>query len=250
MVLVYRNGIQIQQALQLFCWLATAIVVAYALVPFVPVRKPGWARFLYPWISMILYLGGYSLIQVQERYIWVGMVLLLLMGGTVLGKVLRMESFDGAPRYLLLVLFVLSFVIPAVSGIAKADVTAGYGKEVARMAVTLGSKCDVRGRIASHPPEETPWGETPLVTYWFYWRQSLYLAYHLGAQYYGTPRPEDTETEILDALQDKGIDYYLVWGEAQVPFLGRFSEKSGCEIPGLRVYALREGALPAPGERR
>jgi len=238
--LVYGNGLQILQVLNQFSLLATTILVAYLLFFFAPLRGLLRERLHYPLVTLLLYLAGYSLIQVQARYLWVGAVLLLVMGGVLMQRLLQSEFFSGSKRTLALALFCVSFIITPINELLRIDNNADYSRYLAGTARRLQTEYGIGGKIASYVAQDTHWRNTPLQTYWQYWQSTLFLTYYLSGQYYGTPKQNLSENSILAELQGHDIDYYFVWGDVPVPFLARFPEKTQGEITDLRVYALKE----------
>jgi hypothetical protein len=206
-----------------FSPLALAIGVAYVLF---------WLRrfniramepeVLYPTITIALMAGAYSMVWVRDRYLYVVFMLLMLMGGYVLGRLFASNFFTKTRRWALLVVFFLSFVVPASQSL-KAK--AGVGRGMYGLGKALQSVIEPGSHIASN----TNWGA------------SLFLSYHLGCTYYGVEKKDISRTELKRQLGEYEIDYYLAWGGGPVDpaLLSGYPEITGGRIPGLRIYGLK-----------
>jgi len=167
--------------------------------------------------------GGYSLVWVRDRYLYVIFMLLMLMGGYVLGRLFTSNFFTKTRRWALLVVFFLSFVVPASQSLkAKAGVGRGmYG---------LGQALKNFVEPGSHIASNANWGA------------SLFLSYHLGCRYYGAQEKDISRAKLERQLEEYEIDYYLAWGGGPVDtgLLSGYPEITGGRIPGLRIYELRK----------
>ena len=82
-----RNVLNILKHFVLFSSLSVAIGLAYVLFLLQRPRKIlTECEILYPFVSLLLFCAGYSLIGLRERYLWITCFLLLLMGGYVVDK--------------------------------------------------------------------------------------------------------------------------------------------------------------------
>ena len=72
--------------------------------------------------------------------------------------------------------------------------------------------------------------------------KSFYSSYYLKGKYYGEAYNYIAEKDLPAELSKNNIDYYLVWnepkGESQI--LSNYVEITDGEIPGLRIYSLKE----------
>lgn len=177
---------------------------------------------LYPTITIALMAGGYSLVWVRDRYLWVIFMLLMLMGGYVLARLFVSNFFTKTRRWALLVVFFLSFVVPASQSL-KAK--AGVGRGIYGLGQALKNFVEAGSHIASN----TNWGA------------SLFLSYHLGCRYYGAEKKDIRRTELERQLEEYEVDYYLAWGGGPVDqtLLAGYPEITGGRIPGLRIYGLK-----------
>jgi hypothetical protein len=163
-------------------------------------------EILDPLVTVIPYAAGYCFIQVEERYIWITLLLLILMGGYVLHDLLKRAFFTKIRKNALLVLFVLSFSFSPVRNLAQQF---NHGKEIYFLSQTL------KDHI---PPGSTLVSSSD-------WYQSLFIAYHLKARIYGTG--DNLSQDALEKEMDKyGINFFLVWqgSKNQYPFLANYRE--------------------------
>jgi hypothetical protein len=77
---------------------------------------------------------------------------------------------------------------------------------------------------------------------------SLFAAFHMGARYFGRVPEElaDDEDRLVAALQEHGIDFYLVWGREDRIAKGPFTKNPLPEITGGQTKGLRVYAIPTP----
>ena len=196
-------------------------------------------RFEPHWLSLLMTIAvmasGYVPLDVTERYFWIVNVLALFMGAQLLAGMFADSTRTW--RTTVLALFCATFVVYPLQRLAW---NWNLGRELPSLARTLAQRYHVGGRVASHNR----------------YRESLYLAYHLGASYYNTPRPDWTEAVTEQRLAELGVDYYLVWedeaptraararevgAEVSAPaFVDKYTEVTGGSLSGLKVYAVRE----------
>jgi hypothetical protein len=174
-------------------------------------------------LTVAVFAGGYLPIFVEIRYLWLVVVLLILM------TVLALQALAIGRRALscfLATWLVLTCAIPAWNElVAKSH----QGTEYVRLASKLAHDYRVRGNLASNDR----------------WDQALFAAFHMNARYFGriTQDASGGEAELVAALRQHGIDYYLVWGPEDAftpgPFpKSRLPEVTGGGIKGLRVYSI------------
>jgi len=183
------------------------------------------AEVLFPTVAIVIFAGGYSLITVNARYIWLLFIMLMLMGGYVLGRLRLFENnfFTKIKRTALLIIFFLSFAVPAYGGLKS---YANRGKSVHNLSKVLRNVIAPHSHIASNTN----------------WPLTLFLSYHLNARYYGVQKKNITAAELKRELEKYGIDYYLLWGGATIDlrFLTNYEEITGGRVPGLRIYGLKK----------
>ncbi|NIR49893.1 hypothetical protein GWO43_15380 [candidate division KSB1 bacterium] len=221
--LIVRNSKKNLQKFQSFSSLSRYILFFYFLMALVPLRKLiSKDIILYPLLTLILYCSGYIVMVVESRYLWVNAVLLILMGGHLIRLLLRSGHFNKLSQSLLILFFAATFVLPA-SKYLRANVNTK--KDVYQLGKKLEKDYGIHGNIAANKHYTT-----------------MYIAYHIGAQYFGQVKPNQTAEEIENELNTYDIDYYFVWQDSNEhpAFLSAFPEVTNGNIPGLRIYALKD----------
>ena len=178
---------------------------------------------LYPTVTVVLFAGGYSLVLVMARYIWVIFIMSMLMGGYVLSRLFESDFFTKTRRAALLIIFFLSFAVPASHGLRD---YAHRGKWVYNLGQALKNAIPAKSKIASNSN----------------WAGLLFLSYHLDCKYYGAQEKNIGKIELKRQLEKYGIDYYLFWGgtASDLSFLSDYQEITGGRILGLGIYSLKK----------
>lgn len=232
--LVVKNiaeGIHIFESLSA---LSIAIVIVYILFySALPWNKLlSRTDLLYPLFTIFLYTGGYLLFHLELRYLWIINVLLLLMGGHILHVLFQTNLFKNkATRIILVFFFVITFIFTPSRHVLQ-EGKGNIDMDMYLMSTDL-SKYNIQGDIASNR-EYIPVNDA--------WHKTFRLAYLLNCRYYGQPRANITDKELADELRKYNIDYYFHWGDSKKPpqFLEMKRELTNGEIPGLKIFSLRE----------
>jgi len=227
-----KHAIQILYNFQLFSRLSIVICLTYVLFLLQRPRKilTQW-KVVYPFVSLLLFCAGYSLIHVQDRYLWVTCFLLLLMGGYMVDKLFQNNFFTKIRKTALYVFFIASFAyMPIVS-----NLPARLNKHKFIYLLSQKFKNHIRpgDRIASNTTGDRIASNTE-------WSLTLYLAYHLDARYYSTARANISEQDLEDELRKFNIHHYLVWGEPVESHLS-LSGYQQVDIDGIiepKLYSL------------
>ncbi len=241
---MFKNSYRIIQIfVNFFSFLSISIIIAYILFCIRPFHKLILrGDILYPLVTMGLYSAGYTPFIIyfdNIRYFWIDNVLLLLMGGQVLTVLFRSEFFDNnIKKNLLITFFVLSFVILPVRDIIQKNTR---GEENYTLFRKLESEYNIQGNIASNDK----WGYT------------LELVYHQNlnrlnnrSYYYGMPKKNQSNKDLLNELRTHNIDYYFVWSErlsetrtedseGKTRFLHKYKDITKGKISGLKIYSLK-----------
>ena len=177
-------------------------------------------KLIYLITTILFYLGGYSLVLVEPRYLWLVNILLLIMGVYLLNLLFKVGSLKNNIKNVLLIFLILSFVINPVNAlIMNVDV----GKDSYTLSEAL-EHYNIHGNLASNDD----------------WRVSDYIAYYTGNKYYGQTRNE-SYNDLKKELKSNNIDYYLVWGNSnENNNLSRdFKEVTNGTINLLRIYSVK-----------
>jgi hypothetical protein len=191
---VRKNIRKIYDMFKQFSFLSVPIVIAGGLFF---LQRPGKIlaqyQIVYPLVSLFLFAGGYSLVIVEERYIWATFFLLMILSVCIIDRLLQNDFFTASRKAVVYFFFVISFAYrPVVFELPSAVNT---GKSYYQLSQNLKTHIRPGSRIASNSD----------------WMASLYLAYYLDVPYYGIPK-SNTEKQTLDKeLQKYHINYYLIW---------------------------------------
>lgn len=202
----------------LVCILCTLYVISL-------LRRPKQLLFqdeiICPLVTALLYATGYCLVLVDERYIWITCLLLMIMGGYVLNQLFKSAFFTKNRRKVLLVLFVVSFALLPVQNLGQHVNT---GKKIHLLSRKLSEYIPPGSNLASKSN----------------WYVSLFIAYHLKSRIYGTSGGLSAK-DLQRELDTYAIDYFLVWGKRprNIAFLSRYTKIRDKALGSLTVYRLR-----------
>ncbi|MCE7700253.1 MAG: hypothetical protein K8E24_015955 [Methanobacterium paludis] len=222
--LIWNNILQIIGILNYFSYLALIILLAYILMCIQPPRKLiSKGEVIYPLITVLIYSGGYALILLEERYIWVIYVLLILMGGYLINILFKTdfftkEKFANIRKTLILLVFAVSFVIMPANYLVTNIHT---GEDIYTLSNTLMNQYGVHGSVATNDRL------TDL----------NYLAYYMNITIYGQAQKNISSTELQNELDKSGVDYYFVWGSNQSINLTGYNDVTNGKIKDLKIYS-------------
>ena len=92
--LIWNNTIQTASILNSFSYLSLIILLAYILMCIQPPRKLiSQGELVYPLVTVLIYSGGYALVLLEERYIWLVYILLMFMGGYLINLLFKTDFF-------------------------------------------------------------------------------------------------------------------------------------------------------------
>lgn len=184
---------------------------------------------LYPILSALLFLSGFIIIFVEDRYIWIITILLILMGGELITYVMKssrnlLKSKDNPNiRYLsilLALLMMISFALgPTMTIQYYMKQNPPLDKSLNDTGYELSHDYSIRGNLAS----DGKWGDT------------LGIAYYLNSPYYGVTKG-DNDNETENELMNNSIDYYIVWGSHRYNFSYYDQAITSRNSPELTVY--------------
>ena len=217
--------------------MSIAIVIAYMVLifaqPFNKLLTGG--DLLYPFLTLLLYTGGYIPFHFESRYLWIINILLLLMGGKVLTELFKSEFIKmNVSRKIVTFFFIVSFAVTPIKSsidIGKNDLN----KKMSTLGAELKKRFEIHGNIASNR-------QAMQVVNHDSWHNTYRLAYWLDSRYYGEARENISDEDLEKELKKYAIDYYFFWNESISPprFLLQYKELTSGEIPGLKIYSLNE----------
>lgn len=216
--LIIENSAQIIQYLENFSIFSLLILVLSLILIKKPVSKDSKNILVYLLITILIYCGGYALILVEERYLYLICILLLIMAFYMLNKLYGLQRFNIKFRNILILFLIISFVIlPIINLVQFVDLEAGNYK----LSQTLATDYGIHGNIASN-------GE---------WESTLHLSYYLNSKYYGITKNTVNSKDIQRELETNAIDYYFVWDQSNNLNLTDYKEITNNRIKGLKVYS-------------
>jgi len=214
---------RVADLLQEYSPLAAAILavsILYCVRRRLRCLRPGGEALLVS--TLLLYISGYVLVFVENRYLFVCYILLALLGARAVRHLEAGGVLRGKWRVAVFLALFFSISVPPAMKIrvlhGKAEGVAVY-----ELSMRLARQTGLAGNIASNRN----------------WHQTLFIAYHMGLRFFNV-KGDTPEEEVLPALVRLGVNAYFVWDgtpEEQARFKG-FPELTGGTIDGLRIYDL------------
>jgi hypothetical protein len=173
-------------------------------------------------VTLLIYILGYILIIVEERYVWIVLILLFTMGGYQISFLLRNNLLFGKWKTIVISVYILSFVLhPSIQLLRNLDT----GKEEYRLGNLL-NQYGIAGAIASNTD--------PGLT--------LEMTYYVNGKYFGALEKDIDMAEFERTVKHHSIDYYFEWLTndevgARLPF--PYNEFRVKGLPLLRIYNLK-----------
>jgi hypothetical protein len=192
-----------------------------------PCMRPGGEAL--PLLTVALYAGGYALVKVNPRYLFICPVLFAFMGAQLAQ---HLESAGWLRHWrkpaLWLALAVSIAAYPTLQTAIQYRYRGGQDVKViseviARLNPTL------KGGIAANR----------------HWPKSWFVTHHLGQPYFGVQN-DLPDSEVIPTLKRLGARYYLVWDRPGVDaaLFSTLPELTAGKIQGLKMYDLA-AATPA-----
>jgi hypothetical protein len=250
---VRHNAPVLRKHLQSFSIFSSVIILVAFLSCFRFTKIKPSRSVPYALVTLAIYGGGYSLIFLEARYMWIASILVVLSGFHLLGRLSRQVLANKIGVTIILLGFVLSYCYKPIKYLANNLYT---GRNLYMLSKKLRDNYDIRGHIASND----------------HWVSLTGLAFYNRYKYFGRVGENLTFEELQNELQDHDIDYYFVMssplklslkrgGAASrrglargnlfhdefssserglIDFFSKYKEITNGEIAGLRIYALKE----------
>ncbi|MGB9978572.1 hypothetical protein [Methanobacterium sp.] len=221
-MLILRNTLKIINIFEVASLFSIIIfITSIILVLKFKLDKASKNKLIYLVSTILIYLGGYSLVLVEPRYLWLINILLLIMGGYLLSLLFKLGFLKGNIKNILLIFLIFSFVVNPVNDLI---LNLDLGKDNYMLSESLDHTYNIHGNLASNNE----------------WRISDYIAYYTCSNYYGQTRNE-SYNELKKELKDNNIDYYLVWWNSKENshLASDFKEITNGTIKFLRIYSLK-----------
>ncbi|MBP2044843.1 glycosyltransferase family 39 protein [Methanobacterium aggregans] len=215
--IIIENSAQIIQYLENFSIFFILIILFSLILINKPVFRDSKNILIYLLITLLIYCGGYVLILVEERYLYLICILLLIMAFYMVNKTYNLQIFNIKSRNILIVFLVFSFVVFPIINLVQ---FVNLEKGTYNLSQTLSTDYGIQGNIASN-------GE---------WETTLHLSYYGDSKYYGITKNTTDSNAIQRELEDNGIDYYFVWDQSVNLNLTDYKEITKNKIEGLKIY--------------
>jgi hypothetical protein len=229
-----RNRSGIVKICEGFTWLLWPIVIAGVVLAGSGAeptdRRPGLVIVT----ALLLYPIGYYLLHVEQRFLSIECVLLLMLGAFVIARASVAFRIGPVRRAIAMALLCASFLWsdkwnaekdPWPMALARYSLKEGWQcqRETKERSEKLASVLPPRTSIAS----VGNWGET------------LYLATYLDLSYWGEPKADASPDVIRSQLEALDVQYLFVWGDpARLPFVAKLTDVSAGRVAGLKIYRL------------
>lgn len=165
-----------------------------------------------------VYLGGYLVLVVEERYLWFIVLALVPLAARALDALLPSGAHGRWPRALVVTLVALSLALPALDGVRERW---DDGAKVHDAGAALASRGVALERVGSAN----------------FWQRGALLCLQRDCRFYGSPEPESPEP-LLDQAQAAGLDQYLVWLAVDDPDPMPFGSPAVAREGTLAVYEV------------
>lgn len=199
------------------------IVISAGLIRYLPFKRQyRWESTFYLFLTIIIYLGGYCMVYIQNRYLWPVYILSIITGCFYLDKASHRFNLTAVKKYILTACLVVIFCLAPVSFFLY---SANLGKRIYHLSKELDGKYSISGRVASD----------------LNWDKTLYISYYNHYRYLGCVKSPRNEEKVIEELEDNEVDYYFVWNHAATgdEYLSEYQEITGGSVEGLRIYRLR-----------
>jgi len=181
-------------------------------------------KLAYIFITIFIYLSGYLLIHVQDRYIW-PVFILLMFCGFYMGNYLYQKNPCSKLINVFLAILMFSFIFIPVS---ELFLYPNQDDNFYSLSKTLKNNYEINGNIASND----------------LWEKSNKISFYLNSQYYGLPKNDIYSSELENELKTNNINYYFVWGNnSSNVHLTVYKEITGGKIPDLKIYERKSNSF-------
>lgn len=226
--LIWNNTLYTLSIYKYFSVLSLIILLCYLLLLIPPFNKfnvgeNGFTTVLYSLITIIIFSGGYLPVLVEERYLWLIYVLMILMGGYLINLIFKANFFEkihskSLIKIILLVIFAFIFIMMPLNFLYH---NLNTGKDIYTMSNTLKTQYGVHGNIATNDR---------LI-------DVQYLSFYLNTTSYGQAQKNITDGELQLQLDKYNIDYYFIWGDSTPHILAGYKEITEGKLKDLRIYS-------------
>ena len=223
--LILNNTIKVGGILNYFSYLSLLIILVYIIMCIQPPRKLiTQNEILYPLVTIFTVIAGYVMILVEERYIWIINVLLILMGGYLINLLFKKDFFNknrfrNVMKTMILLIFAFSFIYTPVNYTVHNFHT---GEDIYNLSNTL-IHDGVHGKVATNDRL----AEINL------------LDYYMNITSYGQAKNNITSNELLNELNKNDINYYFIWDNSNQSSYLKGYKKITINNQDLSIYIIK-----------
>ncbi|MDD3985249.1 MAG: hypothetical protein PHY59_05055 [Methanobacterium sp.] len=223
--LIWANTIKTGYIFNYFSFLSFIIILAYIIIFITQSSRLSQNQILYPLIILIISTGGYMMITVEERYLWMIYILLMFMGGYLINLIFKQDyfsktRFSSIIKIMILMIFAFSFVFMPINYLVENVHT---HENIYKLSETL-NQYGIHGNVASN--DEL--------------LNMNYLAYYMNITSYGQAKKNISSKELQNELKNYGIDYYFIWNNSnQNSYMAGYKEVTNNNIPNLKIYSIK-----------
>jgi hypothetical protein len=224
--LIWYNTLKIGSILTYFSFLSILIIFSYIILY---LKKPrdliSQTEIIYPLIALFVSAGGYVVILVEARYIWLINILLILMGGYLLNLLFKRNFFNNQHstkiKTIILLIFAFSFIIFPMTNLIQNIHT---GEDIYNISTVLNQQ-GVHGTVATNDK---------LI-------DMEDLKYYVNINLPNQSKLDINDPEFQNELKNNKINYYFVWGNNNnETLLSRYNSINNGNISNLRIYIINE----------
>jgi hypothetical protein len=217
---IIKNIFQICSILNVFSFLSITLIFVASVFLLEKGKRLVSHNIFILIVFLVIMFTSYSMLFIEPRYIWLSNIIIIMIGAKLFDILFKIFSLKKISKIVLVTVFVVSFSLNPLWAIYCGCNT---GKNIFNLNKIIYS-LNIHGRIASTGN----------------WQSSLFLSFYNNWYYYGdTYKPE--ELEMKNELENKMIDYYLVWKpyEQKIKFIERYEELTNGKIDELKIYKLK-----------
>ncbi len=221
---IFRGNLpRIVTFLEIFSLFSVWIIIqsAFSIFRFGQLNSRNKVLTLIILYSIIVYTAGYSLLVVQERYLWPVFVLVLLLGAIQLDLVQKEFRNKVWITETIIMIFILSFMANPVFNLLK---NLNTGQEYFKQALELRKIGIINANIAANTNGHT----------------TAILAFESGNRYFGQTGDYRDTKSLIELLLKNKINYYLTRDTTSVNkeldiFLPEISNNA---LPSIKIYRV------------
>lgn len=193
---IRENYLRTMTNINTFSLLSLGIIFACLLILLKDNFRPNRTTYLF--ILLMIYLVGYNLILVEERYLWFADLLILILGAVIFNNWVKTSRFNLVKK---LIIYSLVLLISTKYSIDYLR----FNKDQDQWYMLFAQRIKPAMKI-----------DNPRIISNINHDQAINLTYYLKGQYYGFIDERGDEilyNQTLKNIKESGINYYFYWGD-------------------------------------